>query len=119
MYYIVLDVYETMTKELSHGLGITTHHLVDLVSDTNPDEDSYKVEARVMEFFNEGKPFQYSIMYTFWKNGKVLDSESHSYSPVEFTVDQLKETAENYIYEVTPEEWTHKFKQFESKKNNK
>jgi hypothetical protein len=100
MYYIVLDVYETLTKELSHGLGITTHHLVDLVSDTNPDEDSYKVETRVFEFFHEGKAFQYSIMYTYVKNGKVLGSESHSYNPKDFTVERLKDIAEDALYNV-------------------
>jgi hypothetical protein len=99
MFYIVLDVYETTTKEFSDGLGITSHHLCDLVSDTNPDEDSYKVEARVMEFFHEGKNFQVSIMFTYIKNGKVLGSESQSYNLKDFTVDQLKELAEDQLYD--------------------
>jgi hypothetical protein len=113
MYYIVLDVYETLTKELSHGLGITMHHLCDLVSDTNPDEPSYKVETRVLEFFNEGEPYQYSIMYTYVKNGKVLGSESHSYNPKDFSLEELKEIAEDRLYDqVFTKQLPFKFGQF-------
>jgi hypothetical protein len=117
MYYIVLDVYETTTKEWSDKLGVTSHHLCDLVSDTNPNEDSYKVETRVIEFFHEGKNFQISIMYTFVKNGKVLGSESHSYNPEDFNLEELKELAEDRLYDqVFTKQLPFKFGQFNSNK---
>jgi hypothetical protein len=111
MYFNVANVNETTTKEWKDGLGIITHHVCDLVST----DGAYKIEGRVMEFIMEGKPFQYSIMYTYWKDGKVLNSDGFSYSPEDFKVGYLEDVVETHLYEINIHDIAHKFATLENK----
>ena len=105
MYFKTVNVDETTTKEFSDGLGITSHHVCDLVST----DGAYKIEGRVMVFFTEGKSFQNSIMYTYWKDGKVLNSEAISYSPEDFEVGYLEDVVETHLCEINIHDIAHKF----------
>jgi hypothetical protein len=106
MQFYVNEINTTLTKELSHGLGITKHTVCELVN------KPYTMQASVLEFFNEGEVFQLSIMYTFFNDGKVMGSESFTYSPVEWSVEELKEVVENHCFDTSLGEFALKIEEF-------
>jgi F0F1-type ATP synthase gamma subunit len=112
MKFYVTEVNTTLTKELSHGLGITKHHVCTLTDKTHENGDVYEMQASVLEFFNEGENFQLCIMYTFFKNGVVLGSESFSYTPVEWSVEGLSEIAENHCFDMSLGDFALKVSEF-------
>jgi hypothetical protein len=107
--FYVEKVDTKITKELSAGLGITKHHVCNLVYGV------YTMQASVLEMYNEGKTFQLTTMYTYFKGDKVLGSESFSYTPVEWSLEDLKEVAENHCRDTTIGQFAYEVEQFETK----
>jgi hypothetical protein len=110
--FYVTEVNTTLTKELSQGLGVTKHHVCTLTYNTPENGEVYEMQASVLEFFNEGENYQLCIMYTFFNNGKVLGSESFSYTPVEWSVEELSEVAENYCVDMSLGDFALKVSEF-------